>query len=264
MESTVGRVAEARVTRALLSLGVSALDEMMGGGVREGSTTLLVGPSGIGKTTFGLQFIHESSIDEPGLIYGLYETEDELIDQSKSLGLDLEPLIRDGAVKVVWRPATENTLDDLGYELIETVRRCRAKRLFVDGINAFRQSAFYPQRLSRFFAALTNALRAEGATVMYSLETDILFGGEVGAKIDTLSAIAQNIVMLRYVELEDETHRTLAVVKVRTSRFDATIREFFITGSGVQIGERFRGVDDLLTGHAHPRKNQSSNRNDDV
>lgn len=259
LESSLGQLPTPVVPRALLSTGIPDLDQMLGGGVRQGSSTLLVGPTGIGKTTLGLEFIRKSTVEEPGLIFGLYEAEDDLIDQSRSLGIDLEPLIRDGVVEMLWRPATENRLDELGYQLINAVRRRGVKRLFVDGINAFQQSAFYPQRVGRFFAALTNELRAEGVTVMYTLETEELVGGELKAKLGTISAVAQNIVVLRYVELEDETHRTLAIVKVRTSRFSAAIREFFITDSGVVIGERFHGVDDVLTGHAHLRQSESGN-----
>ncbi len=259
LESSFGHINKPVLRRAVLSTGVADLDQMLGGGVREGSSTLLVGPTGIGKTTFGLEFIYESTAEEPGLIYGLYETEEDLIDQSQSLGIDLDPLIRDGVVEVLWHPATENRLDEMGYQLINAVRRRGVKRLFVDGINAFRQSAFYPQRVGRFFAALTNALRAEGVTVMYTLETEELVGGELTAKLGTISAVAQNIVVLRYAELEDETHRTLAIMKVRTSSFSATIREFFITANGIVIGDRFHGADDKLPGLAHPRQSKSGN-----
>ena len=254
LENSVGRSGVSTASRDILSTGVPTLDQMIGGGVRCGSTTLLVGPSGIGKTTFGLQFMGECSREEPGLIFGFYESTEELIDKAHSLNIQLEPLLQNGHVEVLWQPSTENALDELGYTLLEAVRRRGVKRLFIDGINAVKQSAENPSRIGRYLAALTNALRAEGVTVMHSLETEELFGGEINVKFGAISAIAQNIILLRYVELESETRRTLAIVKVRNSHFDSSICEFRITSEGITVGERFRRVDDILTGHVHPRR----------
>lgn len=253
LESALGRSPLSGATRRILSSGIETLDPMLGGGLREGSATLLVGPSGIGKTSVGLEFIGESSVEEPGLVFGFYEHKDDLIDKADSLGIDLAGLIRDGAVEMIWHPATENGLDELGYALIDAVHRRGVKRLFVDGVNAMHQSAEHPQRIGRFFAGLTNVLRAEGITAMYTLETEVLIGGEITVKIAPLTAIAHNILLLRYVELISETRRSLSIVKVRSSPFDASIREFAISAGGVRIGERLPSADDLLTGHAHPR-----------
>lgn len=239
LESIVGLGStSATIGSVKISTGVSELDEMLAGGVQTGSATLLAGPTGIGKTTFGLEFISQSTLQEPGLIFGLYETEASLIDQSAALGIDLATLIQDGAVEVLWRPATENRLDELGHQLVAAVRRRKVKRLFVDGINAFHQSAFYPRRIGRFFTALTNALRAEGVTTLYTLETEELMGGELGVKSGTISAVAQNILLLRYEQSQGETQRTVSIIKVRTSQFDATIRKFFITNQGIVIRDR--------------------------
>lgn len=84
---------------------------MFHGGIRVGTATLLVGPTGIGKTSFGLHFIGESSEQEPGLIFGFYETEDDLIDKAQALGIDLAALVGACSVEVIWRPSTENSLD---------------------------------------------------------------------------------------------------------------------------------------------------------
>ncbi len=253
LESSVGRTHETPAKRTLLETGIPMLDQMLGGGVRYGSATLLVGPTGIGKTSFGLEFIGQCSHAEPGLIFGFYEHEEDLLEKAELLGIDLEPLVHAGVVEVLWQPATENALDQLGYKLLDAVKRRGVKRLLVDGINALRQSTAYPERIGPYLAALTNALRAEGATVMHTLEPEELIGGEIKVRLGSMSAVAQNIVLLRYVELENETRRTLSIIKVRTNRFDPGIREFSITGDGIQIGERFGHVDDELKGHAHPR-----------
>lgn len=146
----------------------------------------------------------------------------------------------------------------MGYALLAAVRKRGVKRLFIDGINGLRYSAENPARISRYLAALTNALRAEGVTVMFSLETEELIGGETKVQFGSISAVAQNIMLLRYVEMTGETSRVLAVMKVRHSNFDPTLRPFVIASEGVAIGvagsTRLRQYDDVLTGHAHLRQ----------
>lgn len=256
LESSLGRTRGPVTNAGLLSTGIADLDRMMGGGVRSGSATLVVGPSGIGKTTVGLQFIANSTPQEPGLIFSFYESEDDLTDKAQTLGIDLAALLRSGAVEILWQPATENTLDELGYRLLDAVQQRGVKRLFIDGINAFQQSAEYPNRIGRYLAALTNVLHTEGVTLACTLETPELMGGEIKVKFGSISAAAQNVVLLRYVERQSAICRSLSIVKVRSSAFDPSIREFSITADGIVIGEPFRGVADIHTGHSHPRQIQ--------
>lgn len=259
LESSVGRARSSQRPKAtLLTTGVPGLDQMLGGGLRSGSTTLLVGPTGIGKTTFGLAFLGACTPEAPGLFFGFYEDEADLIEKADSLGMALAPLISAGTVEVMWQPVTEDRLDELGYRLLEAVRRRGVKRLFIDGVNAFQLSTVSPQRIGRYLAAITSTVRAEGVTAMSTYEIDELIGGEARVRFGAISATAQNIILLRYVELEGQTQRTLAVVKVRSSRFDTTIRTFTISNGGPQIGAPLRQADDVLTGHAHPRGTDDS------
>lgn len=238
-----------------LPSGIKKLDEMIGGGIPYASTTLVVGPTGIGKTTFGHHFLSRSSKDQPGLLFGFYETEKQLVEKSRLIGLDLQSLIAAGALEVVWQPPTEHTLDQLAYRLIEAVKRRGVKRLFIDGVNAFEQSAVFPSRIQRFFSALSNELRALGVTTVCTYELPELVGGEARVVFGPISSVAQNILLLRYVELGSETKRIMNLLKVRTSRFDGTIREFHITEHGLQPGEVLRQAESLLTGHAHLQQN---------
>ncbi len=236
LEVNVGHELNATLERRHLPTGVPNLDRMLSGGLRSGSTTLLTGPSGIGKTTFGAHFLSQCSPEQPGLLFGFYENEADMVDKAMALGLDLESLLRTGAVEILWHPPTEHLLDDLGYELIAAVRRRRCARLVVDSVDAFRQSAIHSARLSRFFSALSNVLHGEGVTVLYTLEYPAVIGGQPDFRFEALSAIAQNILMLRYLERDAMTRRSLSIVKTRHTRFDPAIREFFITERGVQLG----------------------------
>lgn len=237
-----------------LATGVNELDAMLGGGLMRGSNTLLVGATGVGKTALGLHFIAECSSEEPGLIFGFYEQQDDLIDKACVLGIEALPgAIASGAVETLWHAPTEHVLDELAYTLIAAIRRRKVKRLFLDGIDALRQSALHPERLSRFLAALNKALRDEGVTAVFTLETPELIGGETRLQFTTVSALAQNIILLRYTEISSEIKRTISIVKARTSQFDPLVREFTIAENGVRIKTPVRRTDDLLSGHGHPR-----------
>lgn len=219
-----------------LRTGIADLDDMLHGGLTERSTTLVVGPTGIGKTSFALHFMASCSADQPGLFFGFYETADDLRGKAAMLGMDAQNLVAGGAVQVVWHPPTENLLDELGYEILTTVRRRGVRRLCIDGLEGLAQSAIYPERIGRFLAALTNALRAEGATTLFTLEVPELVGGESHVEFTPIAATAQNVVLLRYAELGSMTRRTVAIVKLRESAFDPAVREFEIGPQGISIG----------------------------
>lgn len=218
-----------------LKMGVPELDVMLGGGLPGGTATLVAGPSGIGKTTIGLHFIAGSSESEPGLIFNFYETAEHLCAKSEALGLALGPLLNAGHVAIERHAPTEQRLDTLAHRLLTLVRERGVKRVLVDGIDGFAQSATDPERLPRVMAALSSALRQEGATVVYTLEQPELthFGDCIPLSI--LSAV-QNILLTRYVELDSELRRGLLILKVRDSAFERKIREFEITSQGMRIG----------------------------
>lgn len=220
----------------MLSTGLAELDRIIGGGLPLHSTTLLAGPTGVGKTVLGLHFIAAATPQEPALIFGLYESPDQLRYKARLLGMDLEQMERSGALEIVWRSATENLLDELGYGLVEAVRRVKPKRLFLDGIDAFRQSVVYPERLSRFMTGLNNVLRHEGVTTMYTSEIPELIGGAASLSFGSVTAVAENIVLLRYLELDGALRRTVAAVKVRVSGFDERVHTFSINEQGIRIG----------------------------
>lgn len=246
-----------------LSTGVCEIDKMLGGGVPRGSSTLLVGATGVGKTVFGLHFISQSTVEEPGLIFGFYERKEDLVEKTRALGIDdFGRAIDSGAVEVLWHSPAEHVLDELGKSLVEAIRRRGVKRVFLDGVDALQQSTLHPERIGRFMAALNNLLRTEGVTALFTLETPELVGGEARIQYTAMSAIAQNIILLRYVELSSEIQRTMAVLKARTSHFDPKIRRFAITDSGIKVAGPLKDTDDVLTGHAHPRPTEDSGANE--
>src|SRR5262249_25294553 len=151
-------------------------DKMLSGGLPAASTTGLIGASGIGKTTIGLHFLSAASAREPGLLFGFFETPDRLCLKARHQGLDVTEAVERGHVELLREPKRENVLDELAHRLLAAVRERKVKRLFIDGLGGFVESATSPQRVSRFFSCLTNELRALGATTIFTMEVPDIVG----------------------------------------------------------------------------------------
>ena len=238
------------ISDAKISVGIPGIDKMLLGGLPEATTTGLVGPSGIGKTTVGLHFLSQSSAQEPGLLFGFFETPERLCLKARHLSLEVGKAVDRGHVELLWQPQRENVLDELAHRLIDAVRRRKVKRLFIDGLGGFLESATSPQRVSRFFSCLTNELRALGATTIFTMEVPEITGPVIRVPSSGVSALLENLVFLRFVERGSSLSRLLSVHKVRDSGHDPSLREFYITDRGLHVGETFEGVEGVTTGVA--------------
>ena len=238
------------LSNAKIAVGIPGIDKMLLGGLPAATTTGLIGASGIGKTTIGLHFLSASSAAEPGLMFGFFETPERLCLQAKHQDLHLTAAVERGDVEMLWQPQRENVLDELAHRLLEAVRRRKVKRLFIDGLGGFLESAISPQRISRFFSCLTNELRALGVTTIFTMEVPEITGPVVRGPATGLSALLENLIFLRFVERGSSLHRLVSVHKVRDSGHDPSLREFFITDRGVHVGEVFSGVEGVTTGVA--------------
>ncbi len=232
------------------SSGVEGLDEVIGGGLREGSVTLAFGPAGSGKTTLGLTFLNGASEKEPALHFGFYETPARLKFKAKAIGLDLEGLEASGVLDFHWQPMTENLLDKLGDRLLDAVARRNVKRLFIDGMGGFVRAAVHPARLVEFFAALTNELRARNVTTVASWEMHNLFGPTVSAPGHEISSMLDNLILVRQVEIRSEIKRVLSVLKVRDCAYQSLLYEIDIGRQGLQLGQPLEPASGVATGVA--------------
>lgn len=245
--SQLGSAAVSQVTT-----GSTALDEMLGGGVPAGSATLVMGPSGIGKTTLGIGFLAASTPQEPGLHFGFYETPARLRVKAAALGYDFASLERSGALQLSWQPTTEGLLDEVGARLLAQVQALGAKRVFIDSLGAFSRLAADPTRVNSFFRALTGELRGRDVSVLLTWEMRDLFGSEITAPAPDLSSIVDNLMLTRFVELDATLRRMLSVLKVRDSHHDAALHELCLGPEGMTLRKAFQGASGVLSGTAVP------------
>ena len=238
--------------------GNARFDTMLGGGLPGSSPTLLGGPSGVGKTTFGLHFLAACSKHEPGLLMGFYETPPRIRVKAMQVCRPLIPLLDQGAVELLWQPPASESLDAYAQRLLTEIRRRGVRRLFLDGLGAFQNAPGAGQRMRQFLPALTNELRALGVTTVYSLETGSIVGPPGPVAFGDLSALAENMVLLRYVELGATLHRLISVLKVRDSDFDQFLHEFVLTADGPEISSSANSAQAIMAGVATLRENSGA------
>ena len=236
-----------------ISTGVPTLDEMLDGGLATGSVSLLMGPSGIGKTSLGLAFLSAASAEQPALHFGFYETPARLRLKAASLGYDFDALERSGALQLCWQPTTEGLLDQVGARLLECVEQQGSKRVLIDSLGAFSRLATDPARLNAFFRALAGELRARDISVMLTWEMRDIFGSEITAPAPDLSSIVDNLMLMRFVELDSRLRRMLSILKVRDSHHDPALHALHIGPQGISLHKAFEGASGVLSGSPVPQ-----------
>lgn len=233
-----------------ISSGVPSLDTLIGGGLACASATLAMGPSGVGKTSLGLQFLAQGTPEAPSLHFGFYESPQRLMLKAAALGIDLAAMERSGALHLCWQPTSEGLLDGLGTKLLQLVETYGIKRLLLDSLGGMTRVATNPARLSDFFSTLTGELRARGVTVLLTSETQRLLGSEVKAPMPDMSSVVDNIFVMRFVEDAAELKRMMTILKVRDSVYDPSLLEVVLDAQGLGLRKARRHAEAVLTGHA--------------
>lgn len=222
-----------------LSTGVPGLDDLLHGGLVTRSATLVFGSSGAGKTTLGLQYLNEGALrGERVLHFSFYEPPDQLLGKAQRFGLVLAEHYAKGAFFIERRRAAEALTDEILGDLIDIVTRERITRVFIDGIVGFRSGA-HPARLAGIFAAFVDVLSSLGATTVLSDESPHLFLRDPRVPSDGMVSVFHNVVLMRLVEGEDRTLRSLTVVKTRDSDYDPRVWSMHVGPNGLYCDEPF-------------------------
>ncbi len=241
-----------------VSTGVARLDQILGGGYVRGSTTMLLGPTGVGKTILGYQFVSKATANDKGLLVTFFETPERAVAKADGIGLDLQRGRDRGELEIMWQSPVEASLDAIGSKILAAVDRTGARRLFLDGFGGFEYAAVYPERVTGFFAALQRELHRRRVTSVYASELQQIFSPEIKAPVRGLSPLLENLVVLRFIEVRGDILRAISVIKMRDSGFDQLIHEFRVTEHGIEIGQDFKHYEAVLTGVAHDTKRRSA------
>jgi circadian clock protein KaiC len=223
------------------STGDPGLDGVMGGGLRRGSSTLLLGPPGSGKTTAGLQFLGAGlRAREAAVYFGFVEPPSDLLGRGKGLGVDLGRAAEGRKLVLLWNSPTESLADKLGHDLLDAAREIEARRVFIDGLFGFRSSG-NAERLGGFVDAISRELATLGATTVISDEIAELPTPVADSLTSSVSAFTDNIVLLQNLNTGLETARMLTVLKSRQNPHDLRCQRYQLDGAGLRVLEPLDG-----------------------
>ena len=235
------------------AFGLPELDVLMGGGLPAGSTTLLAGSMGIGKTLFSAHFAQEGARKgEKALFVSFFGDVRALAARAQRIGFDLQPSVADGSLRFLYLPPSEAEADVLVDQVLSEIARMPARRVVIDGLGALELSIADADRRHSFVASLSARLRIAGVTTVFTKEVAKIAGTELDFSDTPIAILGENLLLLRYVELRGRIHRILSMLKMRDSRYENDLREFDITDEGIRVLAPLRSVKGLLTGQAHP------------
>jgi circadian clock protein KaiC len=234
-----------------LSFGIPDLDQMLGGGVREGDSVLVAGSSGTGKSVLATQFIAEGiRKGEPGIIAVFEERPQAYAERATSLGLDLETPQKDGKLEILYLRPLDLSVDETMHSILDAVTKIGAKRLVIDSLAGFEMAlspgfrADFRESLYRMIFALTGI----GVTILSTVEVDESFT-EFPFSTYSISFLTDDIIRLRYVSIEGQLRKIMVVIKMRGGNHAKDIREYEITSKGVVIlGQRLTNYRGLISG----------------
>ncbi len=231
-------------------LGVPGLDEMLRGGLLAGSIALVRGAPGTGKTTLGMQFLHEGvkAHDEAGLLVTFEQFPHTLYRDALAHGWNLREMEQSGMLRVLFTsPQVFLTgLQSPISPVSSAIRDMGVKRAVIDSVTQFQTLSRDPVELRAHYNHLINGLRREGITALLVSEDsgpDLLRSDR-----GRLAFATDAVILLRYVEVESVMQRAVAVLKTRGSDHDASIRRFEINRGGASVHEPFRNREGLLSG----------------
>jgi circadian clock protein KaiC len=237
--------------RRLISTGIPDLDTMMGGGIREGDSVLVSGPSGTGKSALASQFLAEGLRNGGSAIAAIFEERPQgYAARAATFGLDLITPQRTGKLELLYLRPLDLSVDETMQEILDAVKRTNAKRVVIDSLVGFEMALApgfridFRESLYRMIAALTGA----GVTIFTTVEIDDTFTAMQFSHY-TISFLTDDLIRLRYVEIDGQLRKVLVVIKMRGGNHSKDIREYVITDKGVVvIGPRHTEYTRLTTG----------------
>lgn len=236
-----------------LSSSVPELDALLGGGLRRGSSTLIMGPAGSGKTSLAVQFVATAAeAGEHATLFLFEESVASLTNRAENLGLDITRYQESGCLHIQQIDPAELAPGQFAQAIRDRVEQDNAKVVVIDSINGYLNAMPEERFLTIQLHELLSYLNRQGVVTILIVAQHGLIGTSMASPVDT-SYLADAVVLLRYFEARGEVRQAVSVVKKRSGPHERTIRELRIVTGGIQVGKplsEFRGV---LTGVPHHR-----------
>ena len=239
-----------------LKTGINGLDKMLMGGIFENTTTLLTGSSGTGKTLLGVQFLHQGATKkQKGLLFCFEESKAQIFKNAKSSpGVDLEKLEKEGFIKIVCHFPEDLTYEEHLQLIRHEVEKYKPARVVIDSISSL-EKVFSEDNLLEYTRRVNFFLKRMGCTTLLINSSEGIFETSAISR-GHLSTIPDNLLLLKYVEIESVMRRFITVLKIRGSDHDKQLREYIIDKTGINVKEAFKGVQGVLSGNVRHKLGQ--------
>ena len=234
-------------SRQLLSTESSELNALLGGGVERGSSVLILGPAGTGKSLLALTFVVGAiQRGENAAMFVFDEELGLLFERAKGLGINLQQMVDTGRLVIEQIDAAELTPGELSERVRHCVEDHNARTVVIDSLNGYQAAMPEEQALILHMHELLQYLNRQGASTFLTVAQHGLVG-DMKAPVD-VTYLADTVLLLRYFEAFGRVRRAISVIKKRTGSHEDTIREYRIGSSGITLGEPLMGFQGVLRG----------------
>lgn len=220
-------------------IGIEKLDDLLGGGIPRGSSLLLAGVAGTGKTVLGLEFIYRGAqAGEKGILFSFEETGDRLRAEATGLGLDLDDMVKKGLVEIVFIPQPDIMVEEHLLMMHEKIAEMKADRVVVDSLSVFLHKVVDPQLAREKVFQLASIVQNAGAVGLFA--TDIPYGTTKISRFGVEETVVDGVIILSSEEENRERERYIEVYKLRNTAHLRGRHSMMIGPGGIQIYPRYR------------------------
>ena len=233
--------------------GIRELDEMLHGGLERGTFTVISGPTGAGKTTFGLQFMKEAARrGDRSVVYSFEENPEAIRTRAEGIAIPIGDMLAHGTLSLVRIEALQYSPDEFVYQVRQEVEQRDARVIMIDGLEGYKLSIrMHGGDVVGHLHALAEYLNNMGVAGILTADVSAITGS-FHITEESISYLADDIIFLRWLEMGGALHRVVGVLKKRLTGHERTLREFDITPEGLKLGLPIEGAYGILTGVATP------------
>jgi circadian clock protein KaiC len=230
-----------------LSSGNAELDKLVGGGLDAGTSNLLMGPAGSGKSTVASLFVHSAALRGQKAIYFAFdENAHTLFKRSRAMGLDFDAHIAAGILKVQQIDPAEIAPGELANKIVECVEKEGIRVIVLDSLNGYVNAMPQEDYINLHLHELLSYLNQRGVVTIMTLAQQGLVG-QMGVPVD-VSYLADTVILTRYFEARGSVRKAISIIKKRSGSHESTIREVVMSATGIRIGHALTDFEGVLTG----------------